>query len=165
MSLVQQGWFSVIGKDSGFTLIEILVAFSLLAVVIIALMSPIGSLYGQNAKSSVKLAANAESQEDIERARKVVLENYAWDVTASDATVQSQKIKQGLDQIVQERNAALTAKASKETVTLTCQNLNVLGKVLPGECSTANNPVIRRIHLVRTTQDGGKINLFLDVNP
>lgn len=165
MSLAQQGWFSVIGKDSGFTLIEILVAFSLLAIIVIALMSPIGSLYGQNAKSSVTLAANAESQEDIERARKVVLENYSWDINASDAAIQSQKIKQGLDQIATERKNALAARNSKETVTLTCQNLNVLGKVLPGECSTANSPVIRRIHLVRTTQDGGKINLFLDVNP
>lgn len=63
-------------RQSGFTLIEVIVAIALLAIIIITVLTPMIGLFGFSRDSEDILDANTLSQQRLEEARAIVSANY-----------------------------------------------------------------------------------------
>lgn len=123
-------------SESGFTLVEVLVAIVLLAVIMVAVLTPMAGLFGVNRTSESIMDVNTLAQQRLEEARSIVVTNY---------------------------NTPDSFKARLSELGVTCKDIGLYGQVLQETCDPAAIvPPLRRLY-VTVTRDGQTLTSSIDV--
>lgn len=122
--------------QNGFTLIEVLVAIALLALIMVAVLTPMLGLFGVSRTSNDVLNANTLAQQRLEEARALVSANYS-------------------------RPTEFNSKLN--SLGVTCKNIGLYGNELQADCNdTTGVPPLRRL-TVTVTQNKQTVTSVVDV--
>lgn len=124
----------------GFTILEIVAALALFALLALLSASLLQTGFSASRTSQQSLAVTSTAQDQLERARGIVAENYDAPSTFS------------------------TEFENAEIENVTCRNVDVFGNVMvpATDCTTMGTPPARRI-TVTATENDEQVSLSLDV--
>ena len=125
--------------ETGFTIVEILIALLLLGLILVAVAIPLLGFNRINATSQKTLSETTAAQKDLEGARTYVIANY--------------------------NNPALLTTILLSGVV--CENISALDAVMsPAACTSLASPPMRRLTVTKSV-DGASapVTLSLDVRP
>ncbi len=117
-------------NNSGFSLVEVLVAIAIFGTLVMVILTPILNSYTLLGRSKTNVQSSADASRDLEKARQIILSNYN-----SGTTIQS-------------KLATLTPTLPTGT-TLTCKNVNTFGNEM-SDCPALDSPPMRQLTLKRT---------------
>lgn len=126
-------------RESGFTIVEILISIALLSILVVAIALPILNFQKLNIQSRNSLSATSQAQQNLEKVRQLVINNYSY-------------------------APPLTATQLGD---VTCTNISVLNAAMPeSDCSLNRNPPMRRLSVTkRITDQDQPVTLTVDVRP
>lgn len=126
-------------RESGFTIVEILISIALLSILVVAIALPILNFQKLNIQSRNSLSATSKAQQSLERVRQLVINNYSYAPPLTAIQLDG----------------------------VTCINISVLNAPMPdADCSLNLNPPMRRLSVTRQVADQVKpVTLTVDVRP
>lgn len=134
----QNGMTYHLGQD-GFTLIEVIVALAIFAIVMVAVLTPLLGLFGFSRDTQGILNTNTLSQQRLEQARALVAANYNEP-----------------DKFIAKLNG----------FGVTCKDIGLFGQEIKSDCektATSIVPPLRRLAVTVTNDKGKKISSTVDV--
>ncbi|RTR30251.1 PulJ/GspJ family protein [Deinococcus radiophilus] len=140
-------------RQRGFTLVELLVALAIFAVLAAVLSSTIVGLLGDTGNSQRRLSTTTDAQRILETVKASWNQQGYYDLACVSSLPASgyQIAIQSLDS----RAQPLTLAGARTTVSTSCPALTALGTIPPA-------PPMRRV-TVTTTQNGQSTRLVLDL--
>lgn len=126
-------------RESGFTIVEILISIVLLALLVVAVALPILNFQKLNIQSRDSLSATSQAQKTLEAVRLRIVSNYSYLPPLTPAQLDG----------------------------VTCTNISVLNIVMaPSDCSGNTNPPMRRLSVTKqVTGQASPVTLTVDVRP
>ncbi|MCY1703398.1 type II secretion system protein [Deinococcus sp. SL84] len=168
MDHIQQNRVSRGPKQAGFTLVELLVAIALFAILIAVISSTMIGILGVNGKSQQRLASTSKVQQVVESVKA------SWSPPSVKSTEALDKVKANYGNICVEMQGALPAGTTVQVQGLDKRGgsagsvANVVFKQ-PGACSAtvpSGLPDMRRVTVKSTDAEGKAVTIVLDiVNP
>ena len=127
-------------RQSGFSLIEVLVSIVLLSILFVAVLYPMTNSFRLTRQSKNNLQSTSDAQKTMEKARQLVITNYGSGARISNLL------------------------SAPEFNGITCENINLYNQVMsPSNCSSIDNPPLRRLTLTKRTPESKTDDIILQV--
>lgn len=131
----------IANDEAGFTIIETLVSIALLTLLVVAVLYPMSASFKMTQDSKLNLEATNKAQRDLEKARQIVLTNYANGTQIEALLQQDENLRD-----------------------IKCENVNLYNQVMPqARCGQMNNPPVRRLSLERANTNSSNKDIVLSV--
>lgn len=146
--------------EAGFTIIEVLVALTLFAVIILVVLTPLTGLFGLNQRTTGQVSATNLTQRAIEQVRGQWLRNVRYDKACIDTALPS-----GVTVTTQGEDLSGNLIGSVINLTAPTPNPNVSAtcSTTPATATQTNNaPPLRRL-TVTATVNGSSSTQTLEV--